>query len=1321
VIPTSAAFKAARRNGTYKLDHLIELYIPTAVQGVTLDSGILQVGLLTATIDGDRTAINADTVILGAYPYPPENFIGNGVARFAVPGPGVPVSLVFNLAGAKVGRVKVYLDGNAFPSDNATSTITLDLATAQYAAGPWTPVTNYKRVEAWEAHNGPSTTGIVGASVTVTSVDTNRKSACGLIDFVLPASLSGATANYWRLRVTTATNQNVALCEVEFYRREDVTSRLISYEISHGVDVKLASVTARTCTAVIANEDLLFYNVDFQRPLFGQPAIDSCAELHIFCGIEGEFIRLGSFAIDQAGFDHATRQISLSCRGATERTMFDRDVYTWRNNTPLGYPTTIPGFELDDAARLVWDLCNNPSALTVIERSPTLIPVIATDGRGRTELETMRLASHDRGVYVDHDGILRSLAGSTESPLIGNVITATASTAGDPTATNRVPGINFGLSISLSLLGDGLLPMDSIFWADKLIRGTNICFLEQTFANTSAAPAVPELYTIGDTDVDGLVAWLDRAPFGTRTTLVNIFGKAFTSYGAPAAKVFSVPNIMAKRPNTNDYYFLTGARYNGNRMTVNAGAHPPLLISGYTVTTGGGAGVIPGAYNLVMPGYALAATFIGTTLYWSSYLPGTFTGRLYKWDVTTPFAATLLGTETSNIRSLANVGGILYWGREDGSLVSWNPASAFATRTIVGKPFPGAGANTPIPWRLVADGTVLWGGGLDVGTGSATNPALVFCWDTAQSFATLARPSFKRTISPGGALTVSGGKAVYVDNTPVDYSCGSWEVWDGFNGSTPVIFAYGTRSSTNRTGGYWANTQGRGPFPICGIGKGPGWYGRIPMFGWRSRSDRQTWIMYLDPTANPVDTLTERQIASLSENVSYELGGSAAIVNGVDVGIHNPVSQANQVLWEETPGTASNESHFIKLPATANPTGYGPSGSLVVDRNGTRILKVRGGFGGLPPPVLQGSTLRDSSILFRILGVDKPTDDPNKLNTITLDVKYIVDGGQGFTLANRIMLETKLGTRWMQTDSTFFPDLEVADILQITLAILSGSKPFSVQGMFRVVHVAHRVSIAGEGGGAEAMTSLEIVGTTSPIIPAPGVPIPPVVAGYRGTIMADNPIAYWRWAGAGPTNPDETGHGHTATDVNTITHNVTGLISGDPDKAVTTTGTGWFSVPDDPAWDVTSYSIETWIATAQATGVILSQEPGGAPTEFIEVRLQLGQLCWADAIAGVGFGLTSFGPVVNDGLAHHLAVVKDAPGQTAKWYVDGAYVGGLSGAVVTNAQHAIAEIVSIGALGHTGGGAGGHENGTYDETAFYGYALTPTQILRHYQVGIGLP
>ena len=179
------------------------------------------------------------------------------------------------------------------------------------------------------------------------------------------------------------------------------------------------------------------------------------------------------------------------------------------------------------------------------------------------------------------------------------------------------------------------------------------------------------------------------------------------------------------------------------------------------------------------------------------------------------------------------------------------------------------------------------------------------------------------------------------------------------------------------------------------------------------------------------------------------------------------------------------------------------------------------------------------------------------------------------------------------------------------------------------------------------------------------------VAGYPGQVLADAPLAYWRFDElTGTTAADSSGHGNDATYEGGITLGASGAIAGDGDTAATFDGlTGFVTAGDRFAFaGQTPFSIEAWVSVQSRStyaGLVSRNDAVGGPPSVV------------------------------------YANGESQGSQTAAFSIAGA----------------VADFV----VGAEAGGSGNYLAGTLDEVAVYDHALSADRVRAHYLAGRGSP
>jgi Concanavalin A-like lectin/glucanases superfamily/Putative Ig domain len=230
---------------------------------------------------------------------------------------------------------------------------------------------------------------------------------------------------------------------------------------------------------------------------------------------------------------------------------------------------------------------------------------------------------------------------------------------------------------------------------------------------------------------------------------------------------------------------------------------------------------------------------------------------------------------------------------------------------------------------------------------------------------------------------------------------------------------------------------------------------------------------------------------------------------------------------------------------------------------------------------------------------------------------------------------------------------------------------------------------------------------------------------YAQVVLADNPVAYWQFAdpSGSPAYADSSGNG------NTLPAGSTTLVSpgvGGADGAISTAGGGTYTTSSlAPLVGDAPRTVEAWFKTTSG-GCVLSAGAVGHSQSF--------SLCFADGPANSpapgtpGFYLQTwdadiFMPItgMTDGNWHYIGLTLS--GSTVNIVIDGQQ---LSGYVWNGSSYSglttqpfllpftpntTASPLGIGTPGWAGG-----LSGTIDEMAVYPSALSPNELVNHYQL-----
>ena len=235
------------------------------------------------------------------------------------------------------------------------------------------------------------------------------------------------------------------------------------------------------------------------------------------------------------------------------------------------------------------------------------------------------------------------------------------------------------------------------------------------------------------------------------------------------------------------------------------------------------------------------------------------------------------------------------------------------------------------------------------------------------------------------------------------------------------------------------------------------------------------------------------------------------------------------------------------------------------------------------------------------------------------------------------------------------------------------------------------------------VTATNNVGTGASSAPSAAV-TPTAAATYLSTVLADQPIAYWRLGEAsGTTAADASGHNISGTYSGGVTLGQPGALSSDPNTAALFNGsTGVVNIADSAATRLNgAFTIEFW--GKQKTFV--NSWPGlmmkGASATAN------GYLIWYSSNGALHFKRNNVDIATPTGVFtsaawHHYDVSYD--GTTLSWYVDGKPVASRAVTFPANAGTAPLQL-----------GRGDQYGNEYlDEVALYATALTATRVSAHY-------
>lgn len=233
---------------------------------------------------------------------------------------------------------------------------------------------------------------------------------------------------------------------------------------------------------------------------------------------------------------------------------------------------------------------------------------------------------------------------------------------------------------------------------------------------------------------------------------------------------------------------------------------------------------------------------------------------------------------------------------------------------------------------------------------------------------------------------------------------------------------------------------------------------------------------------------------------------------------------------------------------------------------------------------------------------------------------------------------------------------------------------------------------------------------------------------YADVILRSNPAGYFRLNESSGGIVDSTPFPTTGNwfGTGTPTYGLPGLISADPDTAISWDGASYveFAAPTEFDRPTFSFSIEFWIKTTQTTlAAIWDKREDFSPFNgyLVSINNGLVNLYAKDDLSNL-VSLDSTNSVA-DGQKHHVVLNYDRSGNGEIW-IDGNLEASQSLATVTGTLGNVA-IARVG-FSTPAVSTVGYFNGVLDEIAFYfngaSGVLSQSTILRHYYAGnAGIP
>jgi hypothetical protein len=274
----------------------------------------------------------------------------------------------------------------------------------------------------------------------------------------------------------------------------------------------------------------------------------------------------------------------------------------------------------------------------------------------------------------------------------------------------------------------------------------------------------------------------------------------------------------------------------------------------------------------------------------------------------------------------------------------------------------------------------------------------------------------------------------------------------------------------------------------------------------------------------------------------------------------------------------------------------------------------------------------------------------------------------------------------------------------------SSSSTFSSSATFNVAANATTFSDSGLAGGTTYWYRVKAVNgaeSSSYSNTASAMTQTATPTGYRGAVLADTPVSYWRLGEASGTAAADERGANPGTYVNSPTLGVASLLSSDTaNKAVTFDGTNdQVKVADSASLRFTGpFSLEAWI---KPTSLPAAGSFASIMTKAESYTLQFNgpRLEFTIIQNGIRKRLQAPSGAVSTGQIYHVVGTYD--GNTQRLYLNGKEV---ASTPLTGGASSSANALYLGSWG----GSGEFFKGTIDEAAVYGSALSATQVSAHY-------
>jgi hypothetical protein len=225
----------------------------------------------------------------------------------------------------------------------------------------------------------------------------------------------------------------------------------------------------------------------------------------------------------------------------------------------------------------------------------------------------------------------------------------------------------------------------------------------------------------------------------------------------------------------------------------------------------------------------------------------------------------------------------------------------------------------------------------------------------------------------------------------------------------------------------------------------------------------------------------------------------------------------------------------------------------------------------------------------------------------------------------------------------------------------------------------------------------------------------PATANYLSAVKADSPLVFYQMYGTNMA--DSSGNSHNATPVGSITYMQPGLLAGVATSKSASFANGYAT--ENVTWTQQAVTAECWIKPAAAD---MTTSPRIIDNAWTDNNGNGFMLAMAGGSIKFWAGYSDIPAIaLKAGTVYHVVGtydVNETP-NTTNFYVNG-HLMGQNWTQTPHPENGDSTTTYIGVLNAAGGGGPGivdHFAGDVSDCAIYDHALTPAQVVKHYNIG----